>query len=294
MQRESGTTNRVDRSTTNDFQPDTFYQVYKSHVGAQADLNVSSTTQSHAGVNPPKAVTQSTSRNTSDPSISGISRMQQEIQSSDWIIVILLLSLATIGWIQYYFRKIIGQFLKAGFVYKNAQVLFNNQNSVTNRISNILNILFLFDFSLFVLLFIDYNYPGSFGMSKILSYGLILGVLLGFLLIKALLYYVSGALFDILKIIREYVFNGSIYNKLAGVMILPLILIYAFIPDQYQSFFGFLGIGVFVITYLMQISRGIQIVLRNNYSLIYSFLYFLTIEILPLALFLKWVSGGVN
>lgn len=293
MQRDSGIPVRSDRSVSNDFQPDTFYQVYKQHFNAASSAQYHANESLQRSYHPPKANNSHTSYSKTEPGLSGISRVQAELQNNDWIIVILLLSLATLGWIQYYFKKVFAQFLRAGFVYKDAQVLFNNQNSVTNRISTILSILFLFDFSLFILLFLDYNFPGALGMSKLLRYGSVLGVLLAFLLIKAMLYYLSGALFDILKIVKEYVFNGSIYNKLAGIMILPLILIYAFIPADYQTIFGFLGIGVFVLTYLMQILRGIQLVIRHNYSLIYSFLYFITIEILPLALLLKWVSGGV-
>lgn len=293
MQRESGIPVRADRPVSNDFQPDTFYQVYKQHLNSSSTLKSSSLESRQGSYNEPKATHTHTSLPKSETGISGISRVQAEIQNNDWIIVILLLSLATVGWIQYYFKKIFAQFLRAGFVYKDAQVLFNNQNSVTNRISTILSILFLFDFSLFILLFLDYNFPGALGMTKLFRYGMVLGVLLAFLLFKAMLYYLSGSLFDILKIVKEYVFNGSIYNKLAGMMIMPLVLIYAFIPADYQSIFGFLGLAVFVITYLMQILRGIQLVVRQDYSLIYSFLYFITIEILPLALLLKWVSGGV-
>lgn len=294
MQRESGIPFRADRTVSNDFQPDTFYQVYKSHfIESSADFSPRSQT-THNPAYPDQNVNSYSNHPKSEPGINSLSQIQSEIQNNDWIIGILLISLATAGWIQYYFKKIFIQFLRAGFVYKDAQVLFNNQNSVTNRISTILSVLFLVDFSLFILLFLEFNFPGALGMNKLISYGIVSGVLLAFLLFKALLYYLSGALFDILKIVKEYVYNGSIYNKLAGIMIMPLILIYAFIPEVYRSVFGYLGVAIFAITYIMQILRGMQLVFRNDYSLIYSFLYFITIEILPLALLLKWVSTGVS
>lgn len=215
-----------------------------------------------------------------------LSRMEY---SNDWVIVTLLLSVTILGWIQFFFKKSFNQTLMASFVYKDAATLYKNQNSVSNRISLIMNFLFFINFSVYLLLFIEKNSGSQDGIERITRFGLIVGVLAVYILVKNFLYYSTAVLFDILKIVKEYVYNGSIYNKLAGVLILPIILAYAFLPEEIAGWVGYLGILVFILTYLMQLIRGFQIILRNGYTLTYGFLYLLTIELLPLALLVKWV-----
>lgn len=214
---------------------------------------------------------------------------RQEV-SNDWIVVTLLLSVAILGWIQFFFKKTFTQTLKASFMYKDAVILFKNQNSVSNRISFILNFLFYVNFSVYILLFMEKTTGSTNDMERLTRFGFIAAVLLIFILIKNFLYYSTGALFDIGKIVREYVYNGSIYNKFSGILILPIILAYAFLPDSIGTWIGYLGFVVFLVTYLMQLFRGVLIVKKNGYSLSYSLLYLITIELLPLILLVKWVT----
>ncbi|MCF8294989.1 MAG: DUF4271 domain-containing protein [Bacteroidales bacterium] len=215
--------------------------------------------------------------------------MSLQDYSNDWIIVLLLLSITIFGWIQFFFKKSFNQTYTASFVYKDAVTLYKNRNSVSNRISWILNFLFFINYSVYVLLFIEKNSGAMNDKERLVRFAVILGVLLIFIMIKNLLYYSTAVLFDILKVVKEYVYNGSIYNKLAGILILPVLLAYAFLPDPFSSWMGYLGIFIFLFTYFLQLFRGFQIVLRNGYSLRYSLLYLLTIELLPLALLVKWV-----
>ncbi len=213
--------------------------------------------------------------------------------SNDWIVLVLLLSLASIGWIRFRFAKLFHQTLGSAIFHKEAYSLYQDRNSTSNKVSFALNGVFFINFSLFLFLYLERSKTGIIAYTRIENYLLLLLAMLIFLLAKALLYYLTGSLFNTSKLVSEYVYNSSIFNRVAGVLILPIIILFPFTAESYSSYLILLGVFIFLSTYSLQLFRGFQIIFRNNSSVLYTFLYLCSIEILPILVAFKWVSSQI-
>ncbi len=215
----------------------------------------------------------------------------QEQVSNDWIVLLLIISISGVGLIRLQFGKLLQKTFRAAIFQKEAYSLFLDRNSTSNKVSFVLNGLFFLNFSLFLFLALEQSQALLPALTRPIQYLMLVGVLLSFLILKALIYYVSAYLFDSNKLVAEYVYNSSVYNRVAGIFILPIIAILPFMHPRFFSLLTYFGVGIFLITYLWQLLRGAQIISKNKSSLLYSFLYLCSVEILPLLLGFKWISN---
>jgi hypothetical protein len=211
--------------------------------------------------------------------------------SNDWILLLVLLTFFTVGWIRYFYGKVYLQTVRAAISYRESNRLFVEQNSLAKRVSFALNLVFFINFSLFIELAYNRINPLADAADRFNIFLIIIALLAGFILVKSILYWIMGFLFDSATIVREYVFSGSVYNKLAGIAYLPIILSIPYISESYRYILVNIGLIMFFLLYGLQLVRGIQIIFKNNSSWFYTILYLCTIEILPMLLLYKLVMS---
>jgi hypothetical protein len=78
-------------------------------------------------------------------------------------------------------------------------------------------------------------------------------------------------------------------NRIAGLVLFPVVLLVAYYPGEDPAIPVVTGIIVAFILYFMLIYRGTIILLKKQLSIFYLFLYFCTLEFLPLVLIYKIV-----
>ncbi len=209
--------------------------------------------------------------------------------SNDWILVVLLLTFFTLGWIRYFYGKVYLQSVRAVVSYRDSRRLFIEQNGLVKRISMTLNLVFFINFSLFLELALNYHNPQLNASNRFTMFLLVMAFLGAFIILKSIIYWVLGYLFNASAITKEYVYNSSIYNKLAGIAYLPLILAIPYVNVISQSALINTGFILFLLLYFLQLARGVQIIFKNNSSVFYTILYLCTIEILPMLVLYKLV-----
>jgi hypothetical protein len=195
---------------------------------------------------------------------------------------LLLISVAIVGVIRMTNYKYVREVFYALMFVQAARKMQKTINLRHQKTAFTLNFLFLFNASIFIYQFIAFYDINTIVGQSLLLIPLIIGILMCYALIKRLLYRFVGFVFDCQEDTGAYLFHGLISNKVFGLLIAPIIVVIPYIEAQVLPILFNIGIIGFIILYILQIFRGIGIILKNPASLFYLFLYLCALEILPL------------
>ncbi len=201
--------------------------------------------------------------------------------SYDWLLIIFLLLLLLLTWVKISYNKVLGQTFASIINQQSARKLIAEKSNLLQKTSIFLTVIYLFTTGIFTFEVINYynlNFLNLFGF-KLFFVCLICIVI--FFLIKNLLYWLSGILFDSESYILEFLNHGNIFYRSAGIIILPIIFAIPYVSNYIAQTLIYIGIFMFVISFILRIVRGFLLSFQNKLSLFYSFLYFCALEILP-------------
>ena len=125
------------------------------------------------------------------------------------------------------------------------------------------------------------------GLQYLFNLGLLVGIFFG----RIVLVNLAGFLFNRLRIFREYLYNSFIFNKLMGVIILPLLLFVVYTTGIVQKVFFWMALTVVALVIIMRFLRGVVFSFRKDVSIFYMFLYLCALEIVPVALLYRYLEG---
>ncbi len=149
-----------------------------------------------------------------------------------------------------------------------------------------LEVYFYLTFSVFLFQVLNYFRVGlpykNFGL-----YLFSLALVLGYFLLKKFAYRLVGFITEGTAETNEYLFNMNNANRVMGLTLFPFILLIAFFPFEDTTVPLTLGIFAAAILYFLLLYRGFIILLKKQFSIFYLFLYFCTLEFLPLVLLYK-------
>ncbi len=129
---------------------------------------------------------------------------------------------------------------------------------------------------------INYAYTG-FQWFFILSM-----LVLGLFTLKIILLRVLGFLFDIQRIVREYISILYLSYFNTAIFFLPLVIAFSLSPFRYASIYIYLAIALLCSIFVLQFIRAGANVLSNyQFSKTYLFIYLCTLEICPLLILIK-------
>lgn len=213
---------------------------------------------------------------------------------TDWMILVMIFSLVILGWVYSFFRKYLSQVFQSLIDNNASSKLMNERSSVTERVSFILNILFVFNtgffvFEIFHVFKIQFLGFGSFSMFAIFT-----GCITLVYLFKYIFYSFIGAILNAQREAFEYIHNLFLFNKIYGVILIPVIVCIPFFGAPVANYLIFAGVFLFVISFLFRMFRGIQISLKINFSFFYLILYLCTVEILPVLILGKFFYKLIN
>jgi hypothetical protein len=111
-------------------------------------------------------------------------------------------------------------------------------------------------------------------------------------LLKYLVYKGLGWLLLLQKYFSEYLYNFFIYEKILGVLLLPVVIGIPFMPSVFLPGLIKIGISLILLCLIIRIIRGISLSFKLKVSILYIILYLCTLEILPLLIFLKLIISS--
>ena len=198
---------------------------------------------------------------------------------------IIFLALILFAIIQVLYHKRFQMFRNAFLNNRYAAQIMREENILNYRISQLLTVVFLLTGSLFI--FQINKFYGSMlkGISDWEQYGIIFSGFSSFFLLKYILNKILGYIFLVEKEVKEYLFNYFLFNQFWG---LGSIIILALL--EYGRNFPFseimvAGLASYALVFVYQIIRSYSLAMPNKrISNLYLFLYFCTLEILPLVI----------
>ncbi len=206
--------------------------------------------------------------------------------NTDWITLLLLFSLVLFAAVRNIWKKYVGNLFQSAFNYSTANRMFREKNYSVIHGAFWLDVFSFVVFPLFIYQVFN-NFNVHFSVQGVRLFFFIVGAVLVYLLVKKMMYRFIGFLFENTSETGEFLFNMNNFNRVGTMVLLPIVVVLAFVPFRNSMIPVSIGIGMVGLIYFLLLTRGFVILLKKQFSLIYLFLYFCTLEILPLVLIYK-------
>lgn len=223
------------------------------------------------------------------PDLIKVRRMDDDssFSFSNGIFIFLILMLFVVAWIRVFYSKVFTGLSKAVFYYQWAGKLFDEKNSVSQRVMNVLDLIFLINASL-AIYYLMKHYIYTPGVSDI-------ELLLSSTAISLFIYFVRFAgiglialLTKQIKIAEEFLSLTGVYHKAGGVILFIPLLAFNYIPENMIQGLSIFTLLILVLSFILPIYRGLSFAIKTKFLFFYYFLYFCAVEILPLMLTIKY------
>lgn len=206
--------------------------------------------------------------------------------SYDWIALLLLMSLGLFASVKTIWGKYLTSLFHSAVNYSTALRMYQEKNNSLMQGAFLLDLLFYLIFSVF--LFQVFTFFGiEVAYQHFSMYLYCLALLAAYFLVKKLFYKIIGMILMKKEETGEYLYNMDNFKRVAGLVIIPLVAVIAFYPYRQENIPVIAGVSIVGLIYFLLILRGFKIILRKQFSIFYLFLYFCTLELLPLVLLYK-------
>lgn len=208
-----------------------------------------------------------------------------------WLFIYLLVMLGLFAWIRIYYGNIYAGTIQASTNFLVAARMFKDKSLLQNQLDNVLYVIYFLSMAYFMFFIEERMGLVPYRLGGFLLYLFNLALLLGVFLARALLVNLMGSLFNQLVLFREYLYHTFIFNKLLGIIILPLLLFVMYTQGIVQQIFTWISFGTLGVILVMRIIRGVAFSFKKDISIFYMFLYLCALELAPLVLLYRWLEG---
>ena len=227
-----------------------------------------------------------------DSTTAGLQIMEKvQVQQPTWYFIYLVLLIGLFAWIRLYYGNILTQTVQASTNFQVANKMFKNNSLLQNQLDGALY-LFYFLSMAFLLYYMELRiglFPYEIQGGLLLLFNLAL--LLATFLARVVLHSITGILFNRIRIVREYLYNMFIFNKLSGLVALPLMFLLVYTKGTLQELIFWTSIFVISSIVVMRLIRAVVFSYRKEVLVFYMFLYLCALEIAPLVLLYRWLEG---
>ncbi len=204
-----------------------------------------------------------------------------------WIIGVILFLILFFAVIRFFFAKELNSIVQS--FYSN-QIL-GQVNKEDNLFSSwpfvFLYLLFGLIIGMFLYLtgkYLQLSYPvEGFELFILLS-----AAIIGLFTMKIIVLRLLGFLFDIRRLVREYVSILYLSYFNSALLFLPLVVAFSLTPRSYAGIYGYIGILVLVVIFILQFFRaGVNILSNYRFPKVYLIIYLCALEFCPLIILFK-------
>jgi len=214
-----------------------------------------------------------------------------QIQQPTWYFIYLFLMIGLLAWIRINFGNILMQSFQASTNFQVAIRMFKDNSQLQNQLDYVLYIYYFLTMA-FLLYYIELRIDmRPYELQGALLYFFNLAVLAGIFISRIFLINIAGFLFNSGMILREYLYNIFIFNKLTGLVVLPLMFLLIYTKGFLQEMFFWITMLVLSCIVVMRLIRGFVFSYRKEVLIFYMFLYLCALELSPLVLLYRWLQG---
>jgi len=207
----------------------------------------------------------------------------------DWFTIVIFIAIALFASVRHTFKNYLANLFQSLHNYSTASRMYRERNVSLSQGEIRLEIFSYFVFGLFFYQ-IAYHFNLNLPFTGFLKYVFALALVTSFLLIKKLIYLITGFIIENRQETGEFIYNISNHIRVMGILALPIVALIAWAPVTTPYPLFITGLTIMSFLYLILLWRGMIIFLKKQFSIFYLFLYLCTLEILPLLLVLKLIS----
>ncbi len=214
--------------------------------------------------------------------------VDRTVSDTDWMIGIVIVSFVLFIWVRMIYGKFIKMVLQTAVSAYTAHRIYDEANAVRGRGFFLLNVIFYINASLFACQTLDFYSIKVHEYNGFMHFALSVAFIIGYFTLRTIILKILDFIFDT-KAFGEYNFTIYIYNKVYGLVMMPVVAIIPFVPGYVTEKLVWAGLALYALTYLLTLFRGLQICIKNRISIFYLFFYLCALEILPIAVVVKIV-----
>ena len=214
------------------------------------------------------------------------------LKNNNSFLILILISVIIIGLVRLHWKDYLITVFHSIF-YPASERKISEDNASNTYPSFILNFLFFYNSSIFIYEVFKLK-DLSFLNFDLLLVPIFFVTLIIIFSVKNLFFYFLGNIFEIIPQIKSYIKNVTILGQIFATIIMPVICVIPFLTESAQNYLINIGVGAFIIIYILQIVKGLKIILKEIFSLYYIILYLCALEILPLLLIIKLISNQLD
>lgn len=219
---------------------------------------------------------------------------ERKLYTYDWLLGIFLFLVLLFVWIRIFYNKFFSSLGSALSSFQLSSKLFEEKNVLHQRVSIVLDFIYITVFSVFLFEYIEYTGDARAGMTGMRLFLLLLNIVLLYTISRVVVLRLTGSLFMSRRLFAEYMHNTFVVNKGMGIVLFPVIIMAQYLPFKIIPVVFILGIIVFIAAFLLKTLRAYQIIMRRDILLFYLILYLCTLEILPLLLGYKFATSLIQ
>jgi hypothetical protein len=212
--------------------------------------------------------------------------------SSEWMIAVFLISLFLLSWVKNSYPKRFQRLLRSLFNNHSLFQVIREELVFSHRGSIVLTIIFILITGLFLTLggiVLNFNIVDHNDNSMI-QFGY-------WCLIITLVYFAKWAFNGLFRgaiqkteYLKTYMFIVSIFNKVIGLILLPITILAAYLSMNYAIIFIKIGFVIWAMVIIYRLIKEVEISLSFKIPLLYIILYLCAFEISPFLIGIKLVG----
>jgi hypothetical protein len=215
--------------------------------------------------------------------------------TTDWMVIIFILCFSLFAWILSFSRKRLKQIFKATYANRTINQLIRDGDLMKERLAFPFIIIYFIIFSLFI--FQTAHFFANLKQWAFYSFSFYLKILLVVIVLHYLKQFTTrfiGNLFKNNNTAYVYQLNEFVFKIITGIFLLPAMLFAVFSDTAIISFTTYLSVFLVAILIIFKNIRAAIIGLSfSKFSKFYLFLYLCTLEILPILIIAKIISGMI-
>lgn len=204
-----------------------------------------------------------------------------------WIIVVILLLVLFFALIKYFFPMELNSIVQAFYSNQTLSRINKEDNLFSSWPFVFFYLLFGFIIGLYLYLsgkYLELSYPADgFELFLVLS-----AIVIGLFTVKIIVLRVLGFLFDVNRLVREYVSILYLSYFNAAILFLPVVIAFSLTSYRFAGIYSYIGIAMLIGIFIAQFLRaGANILSNYKFPKVYLIIYLCALEFCPLIILFK-------
>lgn len=209
----------------------------------------------------------------------------------DWLLWLIIGGVLIFIGVKLFFKKILSETFQSIYINNTSNRLFRERNQVFLISSTILKTIFSVNIGIFTFLTLN---EFSLHIQKFSPFQETLFLILiwaSVYTVKYIFFITIGYLTNTNNYLKLYMHNTAILNKVYGILLFPIIFSILYLNQNIISTKAliFCGWSLFFLFFIIRLSKGLLICIRQKIYLFYTILYLCALEIIPLIIIYKLI-----